>query len=100
MSRPEVAYLHLDVTKDTTYLDLIEGLENERKTGSLLLLHQSNLSKRSIRHFFSTFSSLPSLYRLPADGTNSGKRREDQPPIGPFEGCVPLWRVDVGFGLI
>jgi hypothetical protein len=50
-----------------------------------------------IHHVTSLFMQLP---RLPANYTPSQSSYNDQPPIGPFEGCVPLWRVGTGFGLI
>jgi hypothetical protein len=100
MCRPEVADLHLNFTKAIVHLDLVEWSEDERKTGTLLLLHKLNLSKRSIRRPLSALSSFPGFYRLPADDSNGGKCSQNQPPIGPFEGCVPLWRVGTGFGLI
>ena len=39
-------------------------------------------------------------FRLPADYHQRSESKDYQPPVGPFEGCVPLWRVGVGFGLI
>ena len=62
--------------------------------------HKFNLGEGSLGVLFGSLSSFPGLYRLPADDTESREGRKDQPPIGPFEGCVPLWRVGVGFGLI
>jgi hypothetical protein len=41
-----------------------------------------------------------SFIRLPADERKRSESRSDNPPIWPFEGCIPLWRVGVGVGLI
>jgi len=38
-----------------------------------------------------------SFVGLPADKTERRKTNENEPPFGPFDGCVPLWRVIVGF---
>jgi IS1 family transposase len=35
-------------------------------------------------------------YSLPNQNHEGRKAKNDQPPFGPFEGCVPLWRVLVG----
>jgi IS1 family transposase len=40
------------------------------------------------------------LYSLPSNRTARNSCYKENPPIGPFEGCVPLWRVAVGFLLI
>jgi len=50
--------------------------------------------------------SLPRFYRLPANHYTRQASYHDQPPIrvgpptGPLDGCVPGWRVAIGFGLI
>ena len=38
--------------------------------------------------------------RLPADEEACNDADKDEHPVGLFKGCVPLWRVGVGFGLI
>lgn len=40
------------------------------------------------------FPGLPKYYSA------SEEAQQDQPPLGPFDGCVPLRRVGIGFGLI
>lgn len=56
--------------------------------------------------FIGSFGSASRLRRLPADYQASTPGDNDQPPIGngppigPFDGCVPPWRVATGFGLI
>ena len=53
------------------------------------LLHVSKLAARNVTgatHFGS----------LIGDSTPSESRDNDQPPIGPLQGCVPLWRVMIG----
>jgi IS1 family transposase len=42
-------------------------------------------------------SSISSLQCLPSDETKRQKRHDNQPPFGPFEGCVPTWRFVAGF---
>lgn len=37
-----------------------------------------------------------SLYGLPPDHTKSQESDDDEPPFGPFDGCVPMWRVVIG----
>jgi hypothetical protein len=40
------------------------------------------------------------LKRLPADYDSGQSRDDHNPPIGLLQGCVPIWRVGTGFGLI
>jgi hypothetical protein len=58
------------------------------------------LGKSSFRVLFGSLSGFSGLYRLPANDASSDGRHDNQPPIGPFEGCVPIWRVGLGLGLI
>ena len=48
-------------------------------------------------HRVSSASGFP---RLPADYENSSHSDANEPPFGPFGGCVPYWRACTGFGLI
>jgi hypothetical protein len=42
------------------------------------------------------FGSAASLPALPAEEAKSQKSNHNEPPFGPFDGCVPIWRVAVG----
>jgi len=63
-------------------------------------------SLRSPCAFERTAGGLMCLKRLPANYQSRASGNDDQPPIrvsppmGPFDGCVPGWRVCVGLGLI
>lgn len=45
-------------------------------------------------------SSFASSNSLPEQDSESGEAKDDQPPFGPFEGCVPFWRFVVGVTVI
>jgi hypothetical protein len=59
-----------------------------------------SIQQGSISSLLATFGGSSRFYRLPANYTPGQSSYDNQPPIGPFEGCVPLWRVGVGLGLI
>ncbi len=51
------------------------------------------LKREAITHCLRGTSSFDSL---PADDSKSDEPYTNKPPFGPFEGCVPLWRVGIG----
>ena len=55
----------------------------------------------SVPHcFLSGFGGFTGLPRLPADNHACNEADNNEHPIRVFEGCIPLWRVGIGFGLI
>lgn len=59
-------------------------------------LLQSEAILGSFRAAFHSLSGASHLSRLNPDDKASSCRDQQKPPIGPLEGCVPLWRAGVG----
>lgn len=79
--------------------DWIQSLGTQEQLGSFLCFNCLHPS-------IGSFSSLAGFPRLPRHYPAGQASYYQQPPIrlsppmGPFDGCVPGWRVAIGFGLI
>ena len=62
-----------------------------------LILHNSGLSIYRTHTISPALDSQLRFVGLQGYENESQKSNNYQPPIGPFEGCVPLWRVAIGF---
>ncbi len=61
-----------------------------------LLIHSAKLSLHMPSLYTHSLSSAPHLPRLISNSKASKDSYNDQPPLGPFEGCTPAWRAVVG----
>ena len=68
---------------------------------ALLRVNNSlSVQKSGIGSLLSTLGSFSRLARLPANNQTCSDTDNDEHPIGLFKGCIPLWRVGIGFSLI
>jgi len=62
----------------------------------LFAFYHLDLGGGSISRSLSGNDRFPQRFRLPADYYQSSETQDDQPPFGPFDGCVPLKRFVIG----
>ncbi len=62
---------------------------NRQSWSQALRLHHHSISHR--------LGGLGSFLSLVDNRTKSENSGDEQPPFGPFEGCVPMWRFSLGF---
>jgi hypothetical protein len=65
-----------------------------------LCAHQSLNIKQCGSRRLSSLPGLPANYRSRYDSNDENPPVRFRPPLGPFDGCVPGWRVATGLGLI
>jgi hypothetical protein len=61
--------------------------------GSFYVNHRTRSHKGRLGGDFRLVNGLVSFYRLPADHPASNEAQKNQPPFGPFGGCVPMERL-------
>jgi hypothetical protein len=76
------------------------GLNGHYNPRSLGINDRLSIQESGIGSLLSARSCSSGFYRLPGDDTPRQTGDDNQPPVWPFDGCVPLWRVGAGSGLI
>jgi hypothetical protein len=100
MRIPHVFGINCHPLKSAVGLDEFNWSGVKSEPSALFTFNRIDLDLRGESSFFSTLGSFSGFPRLPTNYAARQSSYDNEPPFGPFEGCVPLWRVGVGFGLI